>query len=95
MIVRIASVQVPPERIDEMISHYKETVRPVHQQCQGLLKHYWLVDRQTGHVRIVGLWDSQEALDAAKPILEPAREQYWAAYQETPTLEAYEVADEI
>ena len=36
MIVRIASVQVVPERIDEMISNYRETLRPVYEQCQGL-----------------------------------------------------------
>jgi quinol monooxygenase YgiN len=95
MIVRIASVQVSPKRIDEMISHYRETLRPVHEQCQGPRQHYWLVDRYNGHVKIVGFWDSQEVLDAAKPALEPARELYWEAYQETATLEAYEVADEI
>ena len=95
MIVRVASVQVSPKRIDEMISYYRETLRSVHEQCQGLRHHYWLVDRYNGHVKIVGFWDSQEALDTAKPALEPARERYWEAYQETPTLEAYEVADEI
>jgi hypothetical protein len=95
MIIRIASVQVSPKRIDEMISHYRETLRPVHEQCQGPRQHYWLVDRYNGHVKIVGFWDSQEVLNAAKPALEPARELYWEAYQETATLEAYEVADEI
>jgi quinol monooxygenase YgiN len=95
MIVRIASVQVSPKRVDEMISHFRDTLRPVHEQCQGPRQHYWLVDRYNGHVKIVGFWDSQEVLDAAKPALEPARELYWEAYQETATLEAYEVADEI
>ena len=77
MIVRIASVQVSPKRIDEMISHYRETLRPVHEQCQGPRQPYWLVDRYNGHVKIVGFWDSQEALATAKPALEPARERYW------------------
>ncbi len=95
MIVRVASVQVAPERIDEMVSHYREVLRPVHEQCQGLRRHYWLVDRHSGEVRIVGFWDSQEALEAAKPTLEAARERYWEAYEERPTLEAYEVADEL
>ena len=95
MIVRVASVRVAPERIDEMVSHYREVLRPVHEQCQGLRRHYWLVDRHSGEVRIVGFWDSQEALEAAKPTLEPARERYWEAYEERPTLEAYEVADEL
>jgi hypothetical protein len=54
IIVRIASVQVPPERIDEMVGHYRETLRPVHEQCRGLRHHYWLVDRDSGEVRIVG-----------------------------------------
>ena len=54
-----------------------------------------LVDRYNGHVKIVGFYDSQEALDTAKSALEPARERYWEAYQETPALEAYEVAYEI
>ena len=76
MIVRVASVRVAPERIDEMVSHYRETLRSVHEQCQGLRHHYWLVDRHSGEVRIVGFWDSQEALEAAKPTLEPARERY-------------------
>jgi hypothetical protein len=59
MIVRLGSVRVPPERIDEMVSHYRETLRPVHEQCEGLRHHYWLVDRQSGEVRILGFWDSQ------------------------------------
>ena len=95
MIVRIASVQVAPERIDEIVSRYRETVRPIHQQSEGLRNHYVLVDRQSGHMRIIGLWDSQEPLEAAKPKLEPAREQFWNEFQEAPTLEVYEVADLI
>jgi len=95
MIVRIASVQVAPQRIDEIVSRYRETVRPIHQQSDGLRNHYVLVDRQSGQMRILGFWDSQEALEAAKPTLEPAREQLWSEFQETPTLEAYEVADKL
>jgi len=44
------SARVPPERIEI----YRETLRPVHQQAQGLLHRYWLVDRERGEVRIVG-----------------------------------------
>jgi heme-degrading monooxygenase HmoA len=95
MIVRIASVQVAPERIDEIISRYRETVRPIHQQSEGLRDHYVLVDRHSGQMRIIGFWDSQEALEAAIPTLEPARERFWSQLQKTPTLEAYEVADEL
>jgi hypothetical protein len=54
VIVRIASVQVPPERIDEIVSRYRETVRPIHQQSEGLRNHYFLVDRHSGQMRIMG-----------------------------------------
>jgi heme-degrading monooxygenase HmoA len=95
MIVRIASVHVAPERIDDVVSRYRETVRPIHQHSEGLLNHYFLVNRHSGQMRIIGFWDSPEALEAAIPTLEPARERLWSEFQETPTLEAYEVADQI
>ncbi len=95
MIARMASVRVAPERIDEIVDRYRETVRPVHQRSEGLLNHYVLVDRQSGQMRIIGFWDSREALQAAIPTLEPARARLWEEFQETPTLEAYEVADEL
>jgi quinol monooxygenase YgiN len=95
MIVRMASVQVPPQRIDEIVYRYKETVRPIHQRSEGLLNHYVLVDKDTGQMRLIGFWDSPEALEAAIPTLDPARERLWTEFQESPTLEAYEVADEL
>ena len=95
MIVRIADVQVAPQRIDAIISRYRETVRPIHQQLEGLSSHYMLVNRQSGQLRAIGFWDSQEALEAAKPKLEPARDQFWNEFQKAPTFEVYEVADQI
>ena len=95
MIVRMASVRAAPQRIEEIVGRYREIVRPVHQRSEGLLNHYVLVDRQSGQMRLIGLWDSPEALEAALPTLEPAREQLWEEFGEDPTLEAYEVADEL
>jgi hypothetical protein len=34
-----------------------------------------LVDRQSGRMRLIGFWDSREALEAAIPTLEPALER--------------------
>jgi heme-degrading monooxygenase HmoA len=95
MIVRMASVQVAPERIDYIVSGYREPVRSIHQRSEGLLNHYVLVDRHSGQMTLIGFWDSQEALEAAIPTLEPARERLWNSFQETPTLEAYEIAVEL
>jgi quinol monooxygenase YgiN len=95
MIVRMASVRAAPERIEEIVSRYRETVRPVHQRSEGLRNHYVLVDRQSGQMRLMGLWDSPEALEAALSTLEPARERLWEEFGEDPTLEAFEVADAL
>jgi heme-degrading monooxygenase HmoA len=95
MIVRMASVQVAPERIDEIVGRYREVVRPVHQRSEGLRNHYVLVDRQSGQMRLIGLWDSQEAFEMALSTLEPARQRLWNEFGEDPTLEAYEVADAL
>jgi heme-degrading monooxygenase HmoA len=95
MIVRMASVQVAPERIHEIVGRYREIVRPVHQRSEGLRNHYVLVHRPSGQMRLIGLWDSQEALEMALPTLEPARERLWEEFGEDPTLEAYEVADAL
>ncbi len=67
----------------------------MHQQSDGVLNHYVLVDRQSGQMRFMGFWESSEALQAAIPTLEPARERLRDEFQETPTLAAYEVADEL
>ena len=95
MIVRVASVQVAPELVDEIVGRYRETLRPVRQRSEGLRNHHVLVDRQSGRMRLIGFWDSREALEAAIPTLEPALEWLWSGFEETPTLEAYEVADQI
>jgi hypothetical protein len=95
MIVRAASVQVAPELVDEIVGRYRGTLRPIHQCSEGLRNHYVLVDHQSGRMRLIGFWDSREALEAAIPTLEPARERLWSGFAETPTLEAYEVADQI
>jgi hypothetical protein len=95
MIVRIGSTQIPPERVDELVSRYRETVRPIHERCRGLRDHYLLVNRQSGEIMVVGVWNSSEALEEALPSLEPARENLWADFEAPPTLKAYELADEL
>jgi hypothetical protein len=93
MLVRTVSAEIGPERLEDFVRRYRETVRPVNERCAGLRDHYVLVDRQSGRAMVIGVWDSLEALEAAAPTLEPARERLWDDFPETPDLQAYEVAD--
>lgn len=95
MIARVLRVEVTPDRIDGIVSRYREMVRPIHEQASGLRKHYVLVDRLAGRITIIGVWDSQEALERVAPILDPARERLWSEFSQMPAVETYEVGDEL
>ena len=99
MIVYIDSLQVAPKRVDELISRYRKSLRHVHLQTPSLLHQYWLVDRHSGQIKIIDLWESQEDMEAAIPTLESARARLWSEFQEvlqeTPTFKVYEVAEQF
>jgi heme-degrading monooxygenase HmoA len=95
MLARMLRADVTPDRIDGIVSRYREVVRPIHERAAGLRKHYVLVDRTGGRITIIGVWDSEESLREVAPMLEPARARLWSEFSEMPELETYEVADEL
>jgi quinol monooxygenase YgiN len=95
VIARVVRVEVEPDKIDSIVSRYRETARPIHQQASGLRNHYVLVDREIGRITMIGVWDSQEALADVAATLEPARERLWRDFSDMPAIERYEVADQL
>ena len=93
MIARTLHVRVSPHRIDSILEAYREDVRPIHDRAQGLLQHYVLVDRESGDIEIVGIWDSAEAVVRIAPQLEPARARLWERFGQDPPVAVYEVGD--
>lgn len=70
-------------------------MRPIHERAAGLRQHYVLVDRQTGWVEIIGVWDSADDVARVAPELEPARRRLWERFGANPPLDVYEVVDEL
>jgi heme-degrading monooxygenase HmoA len=95
MIARVLRVDVPPDRIDAVVAAYREDVRPIHATAAGLRQHYVLVNRETGAVEIIGVWDSADAVAAIGSVLEPARQRLWSQFGTNPPLQIFEVADEL
>jgi heme-degrading monooxygenase HmoA len=95
MIARVLRVEVPEDRIDAVVAAYREDVRPIHAGAAGLRQHYVLVNRESGAVEIIGVWESLDAVSAIAPMLEPARQRLWAQFGTNPPLEIFEVADEL
>jgi hypothetical protein len=95
MMARVLQVVVPTDRIDAVLEAYREDVRPIHAAAKGLRQHYVFVNRSTGRIEIVGIWESADDVAAIAAELEPARQRLWARFGTNPPLEIFEVADQL
>lgn len=95
MIARTLRVQVPVDRIDSILEAYREDVRPIHERAAGLRQHYVLVDRQSGWIEVIGIWDSAADVARIASVLEPARRRLWERFGTSPPLHLYDVGDEL
>ena len=91
MVARVTSVQVSPERIDEFARWWQEMIDSAKGQLQGFQAAYLLVDRQSGAVRGVGLWESQEAVSAAESAIQERLRQGSQYFSGSPQFELLEV----
>jgi heme-degrading monooxygenase HmoA len=64
MYARLTTLEGSPDRIDDAIRYIQEQVLPQLQQMDGFKGFIALGDRQSGKVRGVALWESEEALRA-------------------------------
>ncbi len=95
MIARVTSAQASPETIDEFARWWQDTVGGLKWQVQGLQAAYLLADRQSGTGRVVGLWESQEALEAAEPRIQEALQQASQYLSAPPQFETLEVVAQV
>ena len=60
MYVRMTTLNVKPETVDEGIAIYKKSVIPAARSQKGFVSTYLLVDRPTGKGMAVTFWKSEE-----------------------------------
>ncbi len=64
---RVATIgEVPPERLDEMTHEIKEHVLPALRKLNGFAGVLVLLERGSGKVLLVTLWESQQAMNATE-----------------------------
>src|SRR5438128_723561 len=56
------TVQTSPDKLDEVIQLWGESVVPALKQQKGFKRAYLLVERSTGKVRTMGLWETEADL---------------------------------
>ena len=64
MHARLTTVEAPQDRMDDATRHIQEQVLPQLQQMDGFKGFIALRDRESGRVRGVAFWESEEALRA-------------------------------
>ena len=94
MFARVTTNQVKPDQIEAAINSFREQVGSVAKKMAGFKGSYFLVDRQTGKIVGVALWDKKENLDASDKVAAEIRAKIRQASAATSsgTVEIYEVA---
>ncbi len=74
MHARQTTFRMDPSRIDEAIRMFREQLVPFVRQ-QGAKEVRLLVDRRSGEVQTIALWESEQAAQAAQTALDQRRDQ--------------------
>jgi heme-degrading monooxygenase HmoA len=93
MHARVSTITGSSDQIEAGISNFRENVVPFAKQ-EGGKGSVLLVDRETGKVIAITMWESEEALRASEESASRLRAQAskQAGASQPPTVERYEVA---
>ncbi len=73
MNARIGRVTFSPEKVDDLISHVRETIVPKYEQSEGYKGFTLLVDKSSGHGMGISFWESESAMHATDSAGDEAR----------------------
>lgn len=95
MYARNITIQASPDRLEEVIQLWRESVVQSAKQQKGFKKAYLLVDRSTGKGRVVGLWETEADLQASAEWNQGQVVKFAGLFTAPPIVEQYEVAVEV
>ena len=73
MHVRTGRVSFSPDKVDDLISHVRDTIIPMYEGTDGYKGFRLLVDRESGRAQGVSFWDSEEQMRAQDEVAGKAR----------------------
>ncbi len=93
MFARHVTVHGAPDHIDEGVRVQRENVVPVLRECEGFIAQVFLVDRATGEVIGMSLWDTEEHMLASEAKVRPVRQRVaqQVGASAAPNVRVYEV----
>ena len=96
MFAGVSTIQGKPEQIEAGIRNYREQVLPAAKKMAGFKGAFLLVDRKSGKVVGITLWDSEKDMQASSATADRLRAQgaKTAAASKPPLVETYEVVEQ-
>ena len=88
MFASVSTYQGPPDQIDEGVRYAQENIVPTLQEVEGFEGVYLLVDRQSGKVLTITLWESEEAMLASEEEADQLRSEHRGRWDQVPSAEA-------
>jgi hypothetical protein len=68
MIARVVTAQGKPEKLDDGIRYFREQILAEIKKLKGFKHSYFMVNRQTGKVTGMTMWESEKALQQSNAI---------------------------
>jgi len=75
MYARHVTVKGDPERMDDVVRTQRDVVLPVLRDCEGFRAQLVLLDRHSGELIGLSLWESEEEMHASEGRVRVAREK--------------------
>ena len=66
MYARVTSGQLHPDKIDQAIRMYQESIVPALKHAKGFTSLLALTDRATGKGLVIALWETEAAMQASQ-----------------------------
>ncbi len=97
MFARVTIGEGKPEQVEAVIRNFRENVGPAAKKMAGFKGSYFLVNRKSGKILGIALWDTEENLQASAKAAAQlgAGVAQAAAVTKPPTVEIYEVAVQL
>jgi heme-degrading monooxygenase HmoA len=94
MHARVTTIQVDPERLDEMVARLEEEDLPTFRQIRGFRGFTLLVHRASGKVIGTSYWNSEEDMANSEEAVRPSRDRAVerGGADSPPDVERFEVA---
>jgi hypothetical protein len=95
MYARNVTAQTSPEKVDEAIQLWRESVAPSTKEQKDFKGAYLFVERSTGKIRTVGLWETESDLQASVGWNQEQIAKFVSFFSAPATIEHFEVIAQV